>query len=53
MTAVTSEQENELTPAEQQGETRDQAVYILHDTVTGRIYIGQPRPIEPGPEPGQ
>jgi len=49
---VSPEEKNELTPAEQQGETRDQVVYVLH-MPGGRTYIGQPRPPEPEPEPGQ
>jgi hypothetical protein len=51
--SATPEQENELTPAEQQGETADRTVYVLHNAVTGRIYIGQARRAEPEPEAGQ
>ena len=39
-------------PPEQEPE-EGTVVYVLHNAVTGRIYIGQPRPIEPEPEPGQ
>ena len=49
----TPEQGNELTPAEQQGETADRMVYVLHNAVTGRIYIGRPRRAELEPEAGQ
>lgn len=40
--------------AEQQGKTQgESAVFVLHNKVTGRIYIGQPRPAGPEPEAGE
>jgi hypothetical protein len=40
--------------AKRQGKTQPEAaVYVLHDTVTGRTYIGQPWAAGPEPEAGQ
>ena len=33
------------------GQETGTVVYVLH--MPGKTYIGQPRPIEPEPEPGQ
>ena len=46
-------QESGLTPAEQQGQTRGEAVVHVPDMPGGKTHAGQSSQIGPGPEAGQ